>query len=312
MSQEKMIFFGTGTFSCAILKALLDEKYNVTAAISQPDRPVGRKHKIEKTPIHAMCDNNGILCLQPEKLRAESHLVTDLKPDLILTCSYGQIVPDDILACPRLGCINIHPSLLPKYRGGAPMHYPILNGDSETGVSLMEMTHAMDAGKVYAQVKVPIGPDDTEADLEIRLRETSVEMVKKYLPLYIAGKLPGVPQDDSRATFCRNIPREMEQVHFQEEDIDHLYNHIRGLIDWPVPYGMLEGRRIRFYKVRKETGSVNQEPGTVLGFADHAMRVAANGGTVLIYELQMEGHKRMDADAFANGMAREVTGKRFE
>ena len=165
MFQEKIIFFGTGTFSCAILKMLKEEKYNVIAAVSQPDRPVGRKHIITATPVHALCTEMGIACLQPEKLRKESHLVTDLKPDLIITCSYGQIVPDDILACPEKGCLNIHPSLLPKYRGASPMHFPIINGDTETGVSLMEMTHAMDAGRVYAQVKLPIGPDDTEADM---------------------------------------------------------------------------------------------------------------------------------------------------
>lgn len=311
MYNEKIIFFGTGTFSCAILKMLHEEKYNVIAAVSQPDRPVGRKHIITATPVHALCEEYGIPCLQPEKLRKESHLVIDLKPDLIITCSYGQIVPDDILACPPKGCLNIHPSLLPKYRGAAPMHFPIINGDEETGVSLMEMTHAMDAGKVYAQVKLPIGPDDTEADMEPKLKEASVQLLKDNLPLYLDGKLPGTVQDESQVTVCHTIPREFEQVHFQSEEINTLYNHIRGLIDWPLPYGMLEGKRVKFYKARKEEKDVQAEAGTVIGFDKNSMLIAARGGIIHIYELQMEGHRRMDAQAFRCGYEKEVTGKRF-
>jgi methionyl-tRNA formyltransferase len=312
MYNDKIIFFGTGTFSCAVLKMLMEEKYNVIAAVSQPDRPVGRKHIITATPVHALCDTYGIPCLQPEKLRKESHLVTDLKPDLIITCSYGQIVPDDILACPPKGCINVHPSLLPKYRGASPMHYPIINGDSETGVSLMEMTHAMDAGRVYAQVKLPIGPDDTEADLEPRLREASVRLLRDNLPAYLEGKLPGWEQDESKVTVCHMIPREFEQVHFRQEKIDDLYNHIRGLIDWPLPYGLLEGKRVKFYKARKEVKEVQEAPGTVIGFDRDSMLVAADGGVIHLYELQMEGHKRMNAQAFRNGMEKETVGKRFD
>lgn len=312
MFQEKIIFFGTGTFSCAILKMLKEEKYNVIAAVSQPDRPVGRKHIITATPVHALCIEMGIPCLQPEKLRKESHLVTDLKPDLIITCSYGQIVPDDILACPEKGCLNIHPSLLPKYRGASPMHFPIINGDTETGVSLMEMTHAMDAGMVYAQLKLPIGPDDTEADMEPRLREASVQLLKDNLPLYLAGKLVGKAQDESQVTVCHTIPREFEQVHFRQEKINALYNHIRGLIDWPLPYGLLEGKRMKFYKVRREVKNCQEAPGTIMGFDRDSMLVAADGGVIHVLEMQMEGHKRMNAQAFRNGMEKEVTGKRFD
>lgn len=312
MRNERIVFFGTPAFAVGILKMLLDENYNVVAAVSQPDRPVGRKHKIEKTPVKVLCEEYGIPCLQMDHLKEEADKVLAYEPDVIVTCAYGQIVPSSILEYPRLGCINIHPSLLPKYRGGAPMHFAILNGDDVTGVSLMEMTAKMDAGKVYAQVELPIGKDETEAELEPRLLEASVALLKENLPLYLDGKLPGVEQDESKVTFCHNISREMEMVSFQKEEIHTLYNHIRGLIDWPVPYGVVDGKRVKFYAVRMEETDSGKPSGEILGFEDHAMRVAADGGVIRVLELQMEGKKRMSADAFANGYSSLLKGKRFD
>ena len=312
MKKEKIIFFGTPEFAAAILQVLIEEKYNVIAAVSQPDRPVGRKHKIEPTPVKVLCEKYDIPCLQPEDLRKGYEEVLAYDPDVILTCAYGQIVPETILSYPHLGCINVHPSLLPKYRGGAPMHYAILNGDKETGVSLMEMTKAMDAGRVYAQVRLPIGPDETEAELEPRLMQASCDMVRTYLPQYLEGKLPGVEQDEEKVTFCHNISSEQEKVSFREEEVHVLYDHMRALIDWPIPYGMVEGKRVKFYAVRM-TEEVSDSPsGTILCFKDHAMYVAAVGGMIKVLELQPEGKKRMSADAFANGYAAEWTGKRFD
>lgn len=312
MRNERIVFFGTPQFAVGILKMLVDEKYNVVAAVSQPDRPVGRKHKIEKTPVKVLCEEYGIPCLQMEHLKEEADKVLAYEPDVIVTCAYGQIVPASILDYPRLGSINVHPSLLPKYRGGAPMHFAILNGDTVTGVSLMEMTAKMDAGRVYAQVEVPVGKDETEAELEPRLLDASVTLLKENLPLYLDGQLQGVEQDESRVTFCHNISREMEKVSFQKEDIHALYNHIRALIDWPVPYGVVEGKRVKFYAVRMEEKDSGKPSGEILGFKDHAMEIAANGGVIRVLELQMEGKKRMSADAFGNGYSAELTGKRFD
>lgn len=312
MRNERIVFFGTPAFAVGILKMLLDEKYIVVAAVSQPDRPVGRKHKIEKTPVKVLCEEYGIPCLQMDHLKDEVDQVLAYEPDVIVTCAYGQIVPSSILDYPRLGCINIHPSLLPKYRGGAPMHFAILNGDAVTGVSLMEMTAKMDAGKVYAQVELPIGKDETEAELEPRLLEASIGLLRENLPLYLDGKLPGVEQDETRVTFCHNISREMEKVSFQSEEVHTLYNHIRGLIDWPVPYGVVEGKRVKFYAVRMEEKDTGKPAGEILGFKDHAMEIAADGGLIRVLELQMEGKKRMSADAFANGYSAEMRGKRFD
>jgi methionyl-tRNA formyltransferase len=312
IENPRIIFFGTPEFAVAILKTLIDEQYNVVAAVSQPDRPVGRKHVLTPTPVHALCTEHGIPCLQPEKLKEAKEEIASLKPDLILTCAYGQFVPQSILSLPSLGCLNIHPSLLPKYRGGAPIQHAVMNGDSETGVCLMEMTKAMDAGRIYVCRHTPIGPDETFGELNQRLIEISCDMLKEALPEYLKGELAGVPQDEDKVVLALNITREEEQVHFASEDLDQIYNHIRGLIDWPVAYGLLEGTRIKFYQVSKEPKENKEEPGKVLGFEDHAMLVSCKGGILKVQVLQMQGKKKMDADAFKNGYAHEVIGKVFD
>ncbi len=312
MSNERIMFFGTPEFACCILQALIDEKYNVIAVVSQPDKPVGRKHRIEPTPVHALAAKYGIDVLQPEKLRDDMDQILAYQPDLIVTCAYGQFVPVKILEAPRLGCVNIHPSLLPKYRGGAPIHHAILNGDKETGVCLMEMVKAMDAGRVWARTVLPIGDDETQAELSARLETASVQLLKEALPKYIAGELEGEPQDEAGVVIAPNIPRELEKVSFQEEDLTKIYNHIRALIDWPVSYGVVDGKRMKFYRVRKQETEHQAQIGEVLGFEKGAMKVACRGGILLVQELQPEGKKRMDAQSFANGAGRELIGKVFE
>ncbi len=312
MKNIKTVFFGTSDFAAAILKTLYEEGYQIAAAVSQPNRPSGRKNKIVPTPVAAYCAETGIPLLAPEKLRLETDQVLAYEPELVVTCAYGQMVPESILNYPVHGCVNVHPSLLPKYRGGAPMHHAVWAGDEETGVCLMQMVKAMDAGRVYARTVLPIGPDETMAELNLRLQEAACRLVKESLPLYLDGKLPGEEQDESGVVIARNIAREEEKISFREEEMPELYNHIRALIDWPVSYGVIDGKRIKFHKVRREDTLTEAEPGTVLGFADHAMRVACRGGVLRVLELQPEGRNRMNADAFANGAGRALTGHRFE
>ncbi len=312
MEKPRMIFFGTPEFAVSILQTLIDMECNIVAVVSQPDRPVGRKHILTPTPVHALADQYNIPCLQPEKLTENVDMILSYQPNLILTCAYGQFVPSKILSYPKLGCINIHPSLLPKFRGGAPIHHAIMAGEKKTGVSIMEMVKKMDAGKVYAQVTLDIEEDETQAELSSRLNVAACQLLKDSLQDYIDGKLPGIEQDEDKVIIGNNISREEEEVHFSLEDVDAIYNHIRGLIDWPIAYGKLDGKRIKFYKVRKENKEVSIKPGTVLGFQNHALEIACQNGILKVYELQMEGKKRMDADAFKNGYASEVIGKVFE
>lgn len=310
-SNIKVIFFGTPQFACSVLQSLIDEKYNVIAVVSQPDRPQGRKHIPAATPTHALAVRYHIPVLQPEKLKLAADEICSLNPDIIVTCAYGQFIPERILKCPVYGCLNIHPSLLPKYRGGAPVHAAILHGDSETGVCLMAMVKKMDAGVIYACQKVTIDPDDTTETLNLKLEKVSVDLLKENLPLYLEGKLVPQEQDEEQVVLAPNISSEMEQVHFASEDIDTLYNHVRALIDWPISYGVIEGKRIKFYAVGKKNTEQTAVPGTVLGFRDGAMEIAADGGILCVKELQMEGKKRMSAAAFENGSGRALIGKVF-
>ena len=312
MKQTKIIFFGTTEFASGILQTLIDEGYNVVAVVSQPDKPVGRKHTIQITPTHALADQYQIPVIQPDLLKEHVDDVLRYEPELILTCAYGQFVPVRILEYPRFGCINVHPSLLPKYRGGAPIHHAVMGGETETGVCLIQMTKAMDAGDIYARVTTPLGKDETMAELNQRLLVLSKQLVKENLEDYIAGKLVGELQDDSKVILGLNITKEEEKVQFAVEDVQTLYNHIRGLIDWPMPYGVVDGKRMKFCKVRMRKEDHQAKPGEILGFKNHAMEVASIGGIIEVYELQPEGKSRMTADAYANGAGRNMIGKVFE
>lgn len=312
MNDTRILFFGTPDFACTVLKELADCGYNIIAALSQPDRPQKRKQILIPTPVHALADELGIPVLQPEVLREAAGEIGSLAPDLIVTCAYGQFIPESILKIPPLGCLNIHPSLLPKYRGGAPIHHAIMNGDAETGVCLMEMVRKMDAGRVYDCIHVAIDEDDTQQSLTLKLKEASRRLIRESLPKYLNGELAGIEQDEDQVVIARNISSEEEKVSFREGDVSQVYNHIRAMIDWPVSYGILEGKRMRFHEARKEICNVSEQAGTILGFDKNAMRIAAEGGVIRILKLQPEGKKVMDAKDFANGAGRHVIGKVFE
>ena len=311
MDKIRTIFFGTPKFALEVLKCLYDEGYDIVAVVSQPDKPVGRSHTVEMTPTHSFASSVGIPTIAPDKLKESIDEVLAYKPDLIITCAYGQIIPEAILEYPKYGCVNVHPSLLPKYRGGAPVHHAILNGDKETGVCLMEMVKKMDAGKVYAKTVVPIGEDMTTEELNIELEKASCELIRNELPKIISGELQGVEQNEDEVVIAKNISKEEEEVSFSSEDIDHLYNHIRALIDWPIAYGVIEGKRMKFYSARKTNTDHDYAIGEVIGFDDGVMNVACIGGILHVFEMQLEGKKKMDASAFKNGIGKTLVGKRF-
>ncbi len=312
MNPVRTVFIGTPEFACAILRTLYEEGYEILAAVSQPDKPVGRKQRIEPTPVHALADELHIPVLQPVKLRTDHQAILDLEPDLIVTCAYGQIVPEPVLKAPKYGCLNVHPSLLPKYRGGAPIHHAVWAGDEMTGVCLMEMVKAMDAGRVYARRFVPIGPDETTQQLTVKLIEASCSLIREELPRYLDGELPGEEQDEAGVVLARNISREEEQIRFEGGEISEIYNHVRALIDWPVSYGILNGKRIKFLQAEKRVEEVSEPSGTILGFRGGAMEIACGGGVLRILRLQPEGRSAMTADAFANGAGRGIAGQRFD
>ena len=310
--KPRVIFFGTPVFACSVLSALYEENYPVIAVVSQPDRPSGRRKTPEPTPVHALADTYGIPVLAPEKLKEARDAIAALEPELIVTCAYGQFIPESILSIPAYGCLNIHPSLLPKYRGGAPVHRAVWNGDEKTGVCLMEMVKRMDAGKVYACRDCPIDENDTTASLNLKLEEISRQIIREDLPRVLSGELRGTEQDEDKVVIARNIAPEEEMVCFAREDVTAAHDHIRALYDWPVAYGVADGQRIKFYSSYKEICDVSEAPGTVLPFDRDSMRIACTGGILHIKELQQQGKKRIPAAAFRNGAGRTLVGKTFE
>lgn len=312
MENPRIVFFGTPAFAAGMLKVLIEEKYQVVLAVTQPDKPVGRKKIIQRTPVAALADEHGIPVLQPVKLSLGADEVLAYEPDLIVTCAYGQFVPSKILNAPKLGALNVHPSLLPRYRGGAPIQRAIMNGDEKTGVCLMEMIKQMDAGRVYARTETPVYPDETGSELFDRLEKISAQLLRESLPLYLEGKLEGIPQQEEGVVLAPNIAREEELVSFEKEPLDVLYNHMRALIDEPYAYGVINGKRFKFCRVRKLAAEVCEAPGTVTGFENHDMKIAAKGGYILVSEMQLEGKSRMNADAFANGAGRSLVNAVFE
>ncbi|MDD5880760.1 methionyl-tRNA formyltransferase [Stecheria intestinalis] len=312
MDSIRIVFFGTAEFAAAILNRLYEDGHQVVGVVSQPDRPIGRKHLIEPTPVHALAEAHGTSCIAPRNLKEEPEGVLAMKPDLIITCAYGQFVPDVILEAPRFGCLNIHPSALPKYRGGAPIQRTIWNGDSSIDICLMEMVHAMDAGRIFARTSVPVDPDETSGQLFRKLAPLAADLLSENLPKYLNGELAGEPQDERQKTIARNISREEEQIFFEKEQMPELYNHCRALLEEPGPYGMIDHKRIKFLEVRMEQTEEPAVPGTILDIQNHAMRIACRGGILKVFRLQMQGKNAMDADAFMNGAGRNLIGRQFE
>ena len=297
---------GTPDFAVPSLKALLDSGANVVCVITQPDRPKGRGRKITPPPVKKIALQADIPLLQPEKLRDEGFLarLTEFNPDLIVLTAYGRILPAELINLPPHGTINVHASLLPKYRGAAPIQWAIINGETETGVTIMQMDEGLDTGDVLLAEKFPISPDDTAGSLFMKLAELGGTALKKALAQLRVNKLTPIKQDDSLATHAPLLKKEDGLVDWSRsaEQISCL---IRGLDPWPTTYTTLSGKRFRLFTPQVVDLTDYQDkgdaPGTVCR-ADHNGLVAKTGkGSLLIREVQPEGSKRMTVDAFLRG-----------
>ncbi len=306
----RVIFMGTTPFSVVILQQLLDDGHEVVAVVTQPDRPFGRKRILKASPVKELALERGIDVLQPERIRDSVEDVLSYKPDLIMTCAYGQLVPRKILEAPKYLALNVHASLLPKYRGGAPMHWSIIKGEKETGVTLMRMDVGMDSGGMLSSRTVQIEDEDMMSDVEAKLMEVSKSLIHTDLPLYLDGKLDFVEQDPDQVTFAYTISREDEYIDFSRNVVD-VYNHIRGLISWPVSYAVLEGVNVKFHGVIKFEENHTQTPGTILDVSEEGVDIACVGGFVRIDKIQPAGKPLILAHDFVNGMGRDWKGKVF-
>lgn len=306
----RIVFMGTTEFSCVVLQQLIDDDYEIVAVITQPDRPYGRKKELKMPPVKVLAAKYGIPVLQPEKIKEAEAELRAYRPDVMVTCAYGQIVPKAILEIPKYKPVNIHTSLLPKYRGGAPIHWAVICGEPATGVSLMIMDVGMDSGAVLAQEKVSISKTDMMSDVELKLMDASRILMHHAFPKYLEGKLPLIEQDPEQVSYAYAIKREEEWIGF-DRDTETVYNHIRGLISWPVGYALLEGQRVKFHGVRFGEITGTDHAGQILEVRENGVEIGTADGSVIITQIQPSGRPVMSAKDFMNGMGRAWKGKIF-
>ena len=311
MTRLRVVYLGTPEFAVPSLQALLDET-DVLAVITQPDRPKGRGRQVASPPVAEVAEANGVPVLQPARLRSPEVIETlrELAPDVNVTVAYGRIIPREVLELPRLGSINVHPSLLPKYRGASPITSAILNGETETGVTIMYQSMELDAGDLILQRRVPIAPEDTARTLYDRLARLGADALVEALRLVAAGRAPRIPQDHAAATYAGKLEKEHGRIDWAKPARE-LVNLIRAMDPWPSAYTMHRGRLLKVWRasVRDEAGA--GEPGTVLDVGPGEGIVVASGqGAVRLLEVQPEGRRRMSADEYARG-ARLRPGERL-
>ena len=306
----RVIFMGTTEFSKVVLQELVDQSYDLVAVVTQPDRPFGRKRELKAPVTKVFALENKIEVIQPNNIKNAIEEINALNADLIVTCAYGQIIPVEILNHPKHKAVNFHASLLPKYRGGAPIHWSIINGDKITGMTLMEMAKGMDTGAIISQEKVSIDPTDTMGDVEKKMMEASRLLIQKDLKPYLDGKIKAVEQDKDQVSFAYNIQKEEEIINF-DQDVEKVYDHIRGLIPWPVSYALLEGDRVKFHGATMIKQDVFEEPGTILSVDNEGLDIATQNGIVRITKIQPFGRPAMSSTDFMNGFGETWKGKVF-
>ncbi|OAS83382.1 MULTISPECIES: methionyl-tRNA formyltransferase [Metabacillus] len=307
--MTKIVFMGTPDFSVPILRSLVKAGYDIVGVVTQPDRPKGRKKTLTPPPVKVEAENHGIKVLQPEKIRNEVEDVLSLEPDLIVTAAFGQILPKELLEAPKFGCINVHASLLPELRGGAPIHYSILQGKDKTGITIMYMAEKLDAGDILTQVEIRIEERDTVGSLHDKLSEAGVRLLSETIPQLLAGKLTPKKQDDSKATFASNIKREQEKIDWTKTG-EEIYNQIRGLNPWPVAFTTYENQPLKVWWGEKMPSKNDSSPGTIIGIDQDGFVVATGNKTAIkITELQPSGKKKMSGEDYLRGTTISVGNK---
>ncbi|MED4532592.1 methionyl-tRNA formyltransferase [Metabacillus fastidiosus] len=306
--MTRIIFMGTPDFSVPVLQKLIDDQYNIVGVVTQPDRPKGRKKVLTPPPVKVEAEKHGLPVLQPEKIREKEELdkIFALEPDLIVTAAFGQILPKELLDAPKLGCINVHASLLPELRGGAPVHYSIMQGKAKTGITIMYMAEKLDAGDILTQVEVAIDERDDVGILFDKLSIAGAKLLSETIPLLLEGKITPVKQDEEKATFAYTIKREQEKINWAKTG-EEIYNHIRGLCPWPVAFTTLDGQVMKVWWGEKVKTKEKAEPGTVIGFEKDGFIVATSNETAIkVTELQPAGKKKMKGEDYLRGQALQI------
>lgn len=310
MKNTRIVFMGTPDFAANVLKGLIKDGYNIVGVVTQMDKKVGRKQTITPSSVKKIALDHDIPVFTPKRIRKEYDEILALDPELIITCAYGQIIPKAILDYPRCGCINTHGSLLPLYRGGAPIQRAIINGEKETGITLMYMDEKMDEGDILFMERLPIASDDTNETLFAKLSDLALKMLLEHLDAIIDGCVDPIKQDHTKATYAYNLTKEDEYINFNEWYLK-VYDHIRGLLKNPGAYAVLEGKKYKFHKVRPLDKELCP-PLTVYGLYDGGLLIGAKGGSIIVDEIQPEGKNPMKARDFYNGQGRNLVGKEFD
>ncbi|WP_025680571.1 methionyl-tRNA formyltransferase [Paenibacillus massiliensis] len=316
-SSTRIVFMGTPEFAVPSLEALLAEGYQVVGVVTQPDKPQGRKRVLTPTPVKEAALRHGLPVMQPVRLR-NPEAVEELsawEPDLIITAAYGQILPKSVLDMPRHGCLNVHGSLLPRYRGGAPIQRAIIQGEEVTGVTLMYMAEGLDTGDMIAKVEVPILLEDNSGTIFSKLSEAGAKLLLEQLPSVLEGTNSRTPQNDADATFARNLTREDERINWSDSSLA-IYNRIRGLVPFSGAYTMWDEQVFKVWAAAPPQSSLHGQdadsslshtytesdaPGKVLQVNEHGIEVRTGDGSIWLREVQPAGKKVMDAGSFARG-----------
>ena len=298
--ELNLLFMGTPEISAYVFEQMILDGYHFVGLVAQPDHPVGRKGIIEKVPTKVIAEKYNIPVFQPIKIRKDFSFMDNLKVDLVITLAYGQIVPQGFLDIPRFGCLNLHGSLLPKLRGASPVQTALINNEKVTGVTLMEMVAAMDAGRMYGKKEVIIDEEDNATSLFKKISEAAKDLVLELLPKYVDGELEGIPQNEEEVTFCSLIKPEQEKLDLSK-DILEVYGYIRGLSDEPGAYLYLDNQKLKIFKAKIANDLVTAEVGTIVQADKRGLLLQCRNGQLAILELQKEGKKRMDYKAFING-----------
>lgn len=301
----RLVFMGTPDFAVGCLEALIKAGHDVVAVYSQPDKPVGRKREILPTPVKQCAFAHGIEVRQPTTLRnaEETEALRALAPDAVVVVAYGKLIPTDMLEVAPLGFINVHASLLPKYRGAAPIQWAVVNGEKETGVTTMLLNEGMDTGDMLERAVTPIGETETAGELFERLSVLGAELILSTLEKLAKGELTPEKQDEAQATLAPIISKEMALLDFAQS-AESLSNLVRGFNPWPIAYTILEGKRLKVYSAR--VGSTASAPAGTVTKSERSLCVACGDGTELeLLDIQLEGSKRMPASEWLKGRAVE-------
>lgn len=298
----KIVFMGTPDFSVGALDALVEAGHEIIAVVTQPDKPKGRSGQMQFPPVKECALRHGLTVLQPVKIKTPEWVdkLRELKADVFVVAAFGQILSKEILDMPKYGCINIHASLLPKYRGAAPINWAIINGEKETGVTIMQMNEGVDTGDMLSHVVVPIAPKETAESLFDKLAKAGAELIVETLPKLEAGEIIPVPQDESQSSHVKMMNKSLGKIDWNQDAVV-IERLVRGLNSWPSAYTYYQGKSVKLWDCDVVEAAAKAVPGTIIAVAKDSFDVATGNGALRVLELQLEGKKRMDTKSFLLG-----------